>query len=138
MNDATASPATSIVIHGHYYQPPRENPWLEEVEVESTAAPFHDWNQRIERECYRAVVAARVLGREGRIAEVLNTLAFTSFNFGPTLLTWMEVAAPDTYAAILAADAESVRRLGHGNAIAHPYHHVILPLSTRRDNITPE
>ena len=136
MNDATVSPATSIVIHGHYYQPPRENPWLEEVEVESTAAPFHDWNQRIERECYRAVVAARVLGREGRIAEVLNTLAFTSFNFGPTLLTWMEVAAPDTYAAILAADAESVRRLGHGNAIAHPYHHVILPLSTRRDKIT--
>jgi hypothetical protein len=130
------SPTTSIIIHGHFYQPPRENPWLEEVETEPTAAPFHDWNARIEQECYRAVAAARVLGAEGRILEILNTLSAISFNFGPTLLTWMEANAPDTYAAILEADRESVRQLGHGNAIAHPYHHVILPLSTRRDKTT--
>jgi hypothetical protein len=126
----------SLVIHGHYYQPPRENPWLEEVEVEPNAAPFHDWNERIERESYRAVVAARMLGREGRIARIINTLSWTSFNFGPTLLNWMDSAAPDTYAAILDADRESVRRLGHGNAIAQTYHHSILPLSTRRDKTT--
>jgi hypothetical protein len=126
----------AVVIHGHYYQPPRENPWLEEVEVEPTAAPFHDWNERIEHESYRAVSAARLPGRDGRIGEIINTLAWTSFNFGPTLLTWMEVAAPDTYWAMLEADRESVERLGHGNAIAHPYHHAILPLSSRRDKLT--
>ncbi|MEO8200425.1 MAG: DUF3536 domain-containing protein [Gemmatimonadota bacterium] len=136
MTQAPPTDVTSIIIHGHYYQPPRENPWLEEVEIEPTAAPFHDWNQRIEQESYRAVVAARVLGHEGRIASVLNTLSYSSFNFGPTLLSWMESAAPDTYAAILEADRESIRRLGHGNAIAQPYHHVILPLSTRRDKVT--
>jgi Domain of unknown function (DUF3536)/Glycosyl hydrolase family 57 len=129
-------PRFSVVIHGHYYQPPRENPWLEEVEIEPTAAPFHDWNQRIEHESYRAVVAARLPGKDGRIAEIVNTLAWTSFNFGPTLLGWMESAAPDTYAAMLEADRESLKRWGHGNAIAQPYHHVILPLSTRRDKTT--
>ncbi|HEV8124558.1 MAG TPA: DUF3536 domain-containing protein [Gemmatimonadales bacterium] len=127
---------TSIIIHGHYYQPPRENPWLEEVEVELSAAPFHDWNQRIERECYRAVEAARVLGRTGHIAQMINTLAWTSFNFGPTLLTWLETAAPVTYQQMLEADRDSVKRFGVGNALAHPYHHVILPLSTRRDKVT--
>jgi hypothetical protein len=127
---------TSLVIHGHFYQPPRENPWLEEVEIEPTAAPSHDWNERIEKESYRAVAAARLPGRDGRIAEIINTLAWISFNFGPTLLHWMETAAPDTYRAILEADRESVERLGHGNAIAHPYHHAILPLSTRRDKVT--
>jgi hypothetical protein len=126
----------SLVIHGHFYQPPRENPWLEEVEIEPTAAPFHDWNERIERECYHPVVTARVLSHDGRFAEIINTLSWISFNFGPTLLTWMEAAAPQTYAAIQKADRESTIRLGHGNAIAHPYHHVILPLSTRRDKIT--
>jgi hypothetical protein len=126
----------SLVIHGHFYQPPRENPWLEEVEVEPTAAPAHDWNERIEMECYRAVAAARLPGHHGRIAEIINTLAWISFNFGPTLLNWMETAAPDTYRAMLEADRESVKRLGHGNAIAHPYHHAILPLSTRRDKVT--
>jgi hypothetical protein len=126
----------SIVIHGHFYQPPRENPWLEVVEAEPTAAPAHDWNERIERECYRAVVAARVLGAEGRIARLVNTLEYISFNFGATLLEWMERRAPDTYAKILAADRASVARLGFGNAIAQPYHHAILPLSTRRDKVT--
>ena len=126
----------SIVIHGHFYQPPRENPWLEEIEREASAAPHHDWNARIEQECYRAVVAARVLAPDGRISRIVNTLEYISFNFGPTLLEWMERAAPDTYARVLDADRKSVERLGHGNAIAQPYHHAILPLSSRRDKVT--
>ena len=126
----------SIVLHGHFYQPPRENPWLEEVEREASAAPHHDWNERIEQECYRAVVAARVLAPDGRISRIVNTLEYLSFNVGPTLLEWLEVAAPDTYARILEADRRSIRRLGHGNAIAQPYHHAILPLSSRRDKVT--
>jgi len=135
-SDRAGKRAQSLVVHAHFYQPPRENPWLDEVEVEVSAAPFHDWNQRIERECYRAVVAARVQGATGRISQIMNTLEWISFNIGPTLLEWMERAAPDTYRAILAADAASVRRLGTGNAIAQPYHHAILPLATRRDKMT--
>ena len=128
---------SSVVIHGHFYQPPREDPFLDEVESEPSAAPFHDWNQRIERECYRAIVAARVAGSDGRIARLVNTLESISFNFGPTLLEWMEREAKPTYEAILAADQESAARLGgHGNAIAQPYHHTILPLATRRDKRT--
>jgi hypothetical protein len=126
----------SIIIHGHFYQPPRENPWLEEIEREVSAAPHHDWNARIEQECYRAVVAARVLAPDGRISRIINTLEYISFNFGPTLLEWMEHAAPDTYARVLDADRKSLARLGHGNAIAQPYHHAILPLSSRRDKVT--
>ncbi|MGQ0646455.1 MAG: DUF3536 domain-containing protein [Gemmatimonadaceae bacterium] len=123
----------SIVLHAHFYQPPRENPFFEDIEVEASAAPFHDWNQRIERECYRAVVGARIPGTDGRIARVINTLEWISFNVGPTLFEWMERYAPDTYQQILAADQASVARLGHGNAIAQPYHHAILPLASRRD-----
>jgi hypothetical protein len=126
----------SVVIHAHFYQPPRDNPWLDEIEAEPGAAPFHDWNQRIDRECYRAVVAARVMGAHGRIAHVLNTLEWMSFNVGPTLFEWMERHAPDTYAQMLSADRASLKRLGHGNAIAQPYHHVILPLASRRDKRT--
>jgi alpha-amylase/alpha-mannosidase (GH57 family) len=126
----------SIVIHGHFYQPPREDPWLGYVEAEPTAAPFHDWNQRINHECYRAVVAARLPGAEGRIGRIVNTLDFISYDLGPTLATWMEHEAPETYAAFLESDRVSRARLGHGNAIATPYHHVILPLCTRRDKVT--
>ena len=128
--------ARSIVLHGHYYQPPREDPWLEQIERQSSAAPFHDWNARIEQECYRAVVAARVLDGEGRIARIVNALAYTSFDFGPTLLEWLEREAPDTYAAVLHADRVSAARLGHGNAMAQAYHHAILPLASRRDKVT--
>ena len=129
--------ARSVVVHGHYYQPPREDPWLEEIERQPTAAPFHDWNARIAHECYRAVVAARVLDAEGRIARVVNTLAYTSFDAGPTLLAWLEAEAPATYAAVLDADRASAARLGgHGNAIAQAYHHTILPLASRRDKMT--
>ncbi|MBI1722688.1 MAG: DUF3536 domain-containing protein, partial [Gemmatimonadetes bacterium] len=127
----------SVVIHGHFYQPPREDPGLEEIETEPSAAPWHDWNRRIERECYRAVVAARIPGAGGRIARIVNTLAAISFDVGPTLLEWLEREAPDTYAAVLEADrASRVANVGHGNAIAMPFHHVILPLSSRRDKVT--
>lgn len=126
----------SIVIHGHFYQPPREDPWLEEVETEPSAAPAHDWNERIEQECYRAVAAARLPGPGGRIARMVNLYEWVSFNFGPTLLEWLERAAPDTYQAVLDADRRSRERLGHGNAIAMPYHHAILPLSSRREKLT--
>lgn len=125
-----------LVIHAHFYQPPREDPELDEVEAEASAAPFHDWNERIERECYRAVVAARVHGDDHRIVRIVNTLEWISFNVGPTLFTWMDRHAPDTARRIVAADHASVARLGHGNAIAHPYHHVILPLASRRDKVT--
>jgi hypothetical protein len=127
----------SVVIHAHFYQPPREEPGLELVEREPGAAPDHDWNARIERECYRAVVAARIPAEDGRIARVVNTLELISFNVGPTLAEWLEVAAPDTWRAILSADrASSVRLGGHGNALAMPYHHLILPLASRRDKET--
>jgi alpha-amylase/alpha-mannosidase (GH57 family) len=131
------APRGSVVIHGHFYQPPREDPWLDELEAEPSAAPFHDWNERIERECYRAVVAARLYAPDGRIARIVNTLASISFDVGPTLLEWMERHAPATYARILEADRISAaRHQGHGNAIAQPYHHIILPLASRRDKIT--
>lgn len=126
----------SVVVHGHFYQPPRENPWTGVVEREPTAAPFHDWNQRIERECYAPVASARVLGPDGNVAHRDNLYAAMSFDVGPTLFEWLETSAPATYAAILEADRISAARLGHGNAIAMPYHHTILPLASRRDKVT--
>jgi alpha-amylase/alpha-mannosidase (GH57 family) len=129
----------SIVLHGHFYQPPREDPWRDVVPSEPSAAPFHDWNERIERECYRAVVAARLYAPPpgGRITGIVNTLASLSFDFGPTLLAWLERQAPATYAAVLEADRLSrIAHEGHGNAIAMPYHHAILPLASQRDKVT--
>ena len=107
----------SVVVHGHFYQPPRENPWTGVVEREPTAAPFHDWNQRIESECYAPMASARVLGPDGNVAHRDNLYAEMSFDVGPTLFEWMEKSAPATYAAILEADRISAARLGHGNAI---------------------
>ena len=126
-------PQRSAVIHGHFYQPPREGPWLDQVEREPNAAPWHDWNERIDHECYRAVLAARLVNGDGTIRRIVNTLEWISFNVGPTLLDWMERDSPGTYQGILAADRASVERLGHGNAIAMPYHHIIMPLASRRD-----
>jgi hypothetical protein len=127
----------SFVIHAHFYQPPREDPWLDLVPREPNAAPWHDWNQRIERECYRAVVAARVPGTDGYIKRIVNTLLSISYNVGPTLLEWMEHQAPETYRALIAADRISAARSGgFGNAIAMPYHHVILPLASHREKAT--
>ncbi len=127
----------SLVLHAHLYQPPREDPHTGEVEAEPSAAPSHDWNQRIEHECYRALVASRVTAPDGRILRLSNTLEWISFNIGPTLFEWLERHAADTYERMLAADAASCARLnGHGNAIAQPYHHTILPLASRRDKTT--
>jgi alpha-amylase/alpha-mannosidase (GH57 family) len=126
-----------ICIHGHFYQPPRENPWLEEVELQDSAAPFHDWNERITAQCYGPNASSRILDGEQRIIDIVNNYAKMSFNFGPTLLSWMEKNQPATYEAILAADALSLKRFsGHGSAIAQVYNHMIMPLANRRDKIT--
>jgi alpha-amylase/alpha-mannosidase (GH57 family) len=126
-----------ICIHGHFYQPPRENAWLDIVETQDSAAPFHDWNERITAECYATNGAARILDDRSQIARIVKNYAQISFNIGPTLLSWMERSAPDVYATILAADLESRARFGgHGSAMAQAYHHAILPLCTARDKAT--
>ncbi|MBP1929046.1 alpha-amylase/alpha-mannosidase (GH57 family) [Methanolinea mesophila] len=126
-----------ICIHAHFYQPSRENPWLEEIEIEDSAYPCHNWNERISAECYTPNTAARILGPEGKIREIVNNYAWISCNFGPTLLSWLEKYRPSTYRAILCADRESRSRFsGHGGAIAQPYNHMILPLATPEDKRT--
>jgi alpha-amylase/alpha-mannosidase (GH57 family) len=125
-----------VCLHGHFYQPPRENPWLEEVEVQDSAAPFHDWNSRIAAECYGPNGAARLKDGAGRIRDIVNNYRHISFNFGPTLLAWMERSAPQSYERVIEADAYSVRVRGHGNAIAQAYSHAILPLCNERDRRT--
>ncbi len=126
-----------ICIHGHFYQPPRENPWLEAVELQDSAHPFHDWNERICEECYAPNGMSRMLDGQGRIWKMVNNYARMSFNFGPTLLSWMEEKSPETYGQILEADRES-RELfgGHGSAIAQAYNHMIMPLANSRDKTT--
>jgi alpha-amylase/alpha-mannosidase (GH57 family) len=126
-----------VCVHGHFYQPPRENPWLEAVERQPTAAPFHDWNERVTAECYRPNATARLLDDQDRIRGIANNYAGMSFDVGPTLLAWLERHAPGVYAAILHADAVSRRRFsGHGSALAQAYNHMILPLATDRDRRT--
>ena len=126
-----------LCIHAHFYQPPRENPWLESVEIQDSAYPYHDWNERITAECYAPNTASRNLDGEGRIMGIVSNYARISFNFGPTLLSWMEQYAPDTYRAIQAADRQSIIwRSGHGSALAQVYNHVIMPLASLRDKRT--
>ncbi|HVP78749.1 MAG TPA: DUF3536 domain-containing protein [Thermodesulfobacteriota bacterium] len=125
-----------VAIHGHFYQPPRENPWLEIIETEESAHPFHDWNERIALECYRPNAHARVLDGKGKILEIINNYSSISFNFGPTLLPWLERRFPSVYEKILEADKEGLRRFGHGNAIAQVYNHIIMPLANDRDKET--
>src|SRR3954452_11789191 len=123
----------AVCLHGHFYQPPRENPWIEEVEVQDSASPFHDWNERITAECYGPNGAARLKSASGRICDIVNNYVHLSFNFGPTLLAWLERQAPEVYRSVLDADARSARERGHGNAIAQGYNHIILPLCNERD-----
>lgn len=126
-----------ICLHGHFYQPPRENAWLEEIEIQDTAFPFHDWNERITAECYGPNSVSRMLNSSGRIVDIVNNYTKISFNFGPTLLSWMEAKQPEIYRAILDADKESlVYHHGHGSAIAQVYNHIIMPLANRRDKET--
>lgn len=122
-----------LCIHGHFYQPSRFDPWLDVVLPEGSAAPDHDWNTRITRECYAPVSQARRLDSQGMITELVNGYAWMSFNFGPTLLRWLERETPTVHARILEADRQSVARLGHGNALAQIYHHAIMPLATPLD-----
>lgn len=126
-----------ICVHGHFYQPPRQNPWLEALELQDSAHPYHDWNERITAECYAPNTAARILDSADRIRRIVNNYASMSFNFGPTLLAWLEQQAPEVYAAIIAADHDSQTRFaGHGSALAQAYNHMIMPLANRRDKST--
>ncbi|MBW2466527.1 MAG: DUF3536 domain-containing protein [Deltaproteobacteria bacterium] len=126
-----------ICIHGHFYQPPRENPWLERIERQDSAYPHHDWNARVHAECYAPNAVSRTLNGEGRITSIVNNYEHISFNFGPTLLRWIEENSPDIYQKIIQADAISARqRGGHGNAIAQAYNHMIMPLANHRDKVT--
>lgn len=123
----------TLCIHGHFYQPPREDPWMEFIFPEGSAAPFRHWNERICRESYAPLAWARRVDGQGRIIEIVNCYEHISFNFGPTLFRWLQRADPATYGRILAGDAASVRRLGHGNAMAQVCHHAIMPLASERD-----
>lgn len=126
-----------ICIHGHFYQPPRENPWLERIEQQDSAYPYHDWNERILAECYGTNAFSRILGNNNRIQEIANNYEKMSFNFGPTLLSWMAGNAPDVYQAVIDADRNSRDRFsGHGSAMAQAYNHMIMPLANPVDKFT--
>ena len=128
---------SALVVHGHFYQPPRENPWLDAVEVQDSAAPYHDWNERVTAECYAPNTAARRVDGRNRVLDIVDNFEKISFNAGPTLLAWLDRHRPDVYAKIIAADRASVTaRGGHGNAIAQVYNHMIMPLAIRRDKVT--
>jgi alpha-amylase/alpha-mannosidase (GH57 family) len=126
-----------ICLHGHFYQPPRENAWLEAVELQDSAYPYHDWNERITAECYGPNTASRLLDGEGKIYRIVNNYSRISFNFGPTLLAWLKEKAPATFQAVVEADRQSREIFsGHGSAIAQAYNHLILPLANWRDKYT--
>jgi alpha-amylase/alpha-mannosidase (GH57 family) len=126
-----------ICIHGHFYQPPRENPWIEAIDLQDSAYPYHDWNRRITAECYAPNIASRILDDQGRIIRLVNNYGKISFNFGPTLLGWLEHKARNVYEAILEADLQSQATYsGHGSALAQPFNHMIMPLANRQDKVT--
>ena len=128
---------TYLTIHGHFYQPPRENPWLEAIELQESALPCHDWNERVCVECYTPNSVSRIVDSRNNILDIVNNYAYMSFNFGPTLLSWMEIYAPLTYERIIKADIDSISaHNGHGNAIAQVYNHIIMPLANQRDKET--
>jgi alpha-amylase/alpha-mannosidase (GH57 family) len=137
MGTLMATSKRFICIHGHFYQPPRENPWLETVETQDTAAPYHDWNERICAECYAPNGAARIVNIKNQIMRIVNNYARMSFNFGPTLLSWLKENAPRTYRMILDGEQRSRKSFdGHSSAMAQVYNHIILPLASERDRIT--
>lgn len=126
-----------LTIHGHFYQPPRENPWLEAIELQDSALPFHDWNERICKECYNPNSVSKIVDNRNKILDVVNNYEYISYNFGPTLLSWLEQFAPLTYERIIKADIESISEHGgHGNAIAQVYNHMIMPLANEHDKET--
>jgi alpha-amylase/alpha-mannosidase (GH57 family) len=125
-----------VCIHGHFYQPPRENPWLEAIEIQDSAYPYHDWNERVSAECYGPNATSRLLNDHGQIRAIANNYSRISFDFGPTLLSWMYDSTPEVYQAVLQADLESQKAFGHGSAMAQAYNHIILPLANTRDKRT--
>jgi alpha-amylase/alpha-mannosidase (GH57 family) len=133
-SSSTAAPQRYLCVHGHFYQPPRENPWLETVELQESAAPYHDWNERITSECYAPNGASRIVDHDHQIIRIVNNYARMSFNFGPTLLSWLEDFAPRTYRMIQDADQASASLYSnHGSALAQVYNHIIMPLASERD-----
>ena len=129
-----ATPDIYVTIHGHFYQPPRENPWLGVIERQPSAYPYHDWNEKIATSCYTPNTVSRILDAQGRIDHIINNFGWMSFNIGPTLFQWLSKRLPRTAERIVEGDAESrARNNGHGNAIAQVYNHVIMPLATRRE-----
>lgn len=127
----------ALIIHGHFYQPPRENPWTGTLDPEPSAHPFHDWNERVYAECYQPNSAVHIVDAETKLEKIVNNYAHISFDYGPTLLSWLERQHPETYARIIAADVESAgTHGGHGNALAQAYNHTILPLANGRDQRT--
>jgi len=126
-----------LIIHGHFYQPPRENPWLESIELQDSAAPFHDWNARIAYECYNPNSVSRIVDHNNKILDIVNNYSLMSFNIGPTLLSWLETQVPNTYERIIEADRQSMEEhYEHGNALAQVYNHIIMPLANERDKYT--
>ena len=126
-----------LTVHGHFYQPPRENPWLEAIETQDSAAPFHDWNARINMECYDPNSVSKIVDDKNQVIDLVNNYSYMSYNFGPTLMSWLESNAPLTYERIIKADAKSVgEHNGHGNAMAQVYNHMIMPLANLADKYT--
>ena len=137
--ESTVAAATGVcvTVHGHFYQPPRENPYLDAIERQASASPAHDWNERIDNECYRPNAFARILNDRGEVTGIVNNYEYMSFNIGPTLMSWLERYDAEVYQRILEADRKSCQRLnGHGNAIAQVYNHIIMPLANERDKYT--
>lgn len=128
---------TALIVHGHFYQPPRENPWTGTIDRQPSAYPYHDWNERVHDECYGPNAFAHIIGPGQTIEQTVDNYENVNFNFGPTLLSWLEIRHPKTYARIIQADRRSVpQHSGHGNAIAQAYGHAILPLCNQRDRLT--
>jgi len=136
-SSVTAATGVCVTVHGHFYQPPRENPYLDAIERQASASPAHDWNERIDNECYRPNAFARILNDRGEVTGIVNNYEYMSFNIGPTLMSWLERYDTEVYQRILEADRKSCQRLnGHGNAIAQVYNHIIMPLANERDKYT--
>ena len=126
-----------LIIQGHFYQPPRETPCILSIVPQDSAAPFANWNFKIDRECYAPNCRSRLLDAQGRISRFINNYERLSFDFGPTLLSWLEKADADTYGRIIAADRRAAEaKDGHGPALAHVYNHIIMPLANTRDRLT--
>ncbi|CBN54344.1 MULTISPECIES: DUF3536 domain-containing protein [Kamptonema] len=136
VDPARTATGVYVTVHGHFYQPPRENPYLDAIERQPGAAPFHDWNERIHHECYRPNAFARILNDRGELVGIVNNYEYLSFNIGPTLMSWLERYDREVYERILEGDRKSCARLGKGNAIAQVYNHIIMPLANERDKYT--